>query len=140
MLVVADQVFLQNSPQMPFVQDDKSVKAFTTEGSDHAFCISVFPRRSRGRYNILDPKCGNSPFYGKLLFRIAVSNQILTRRLKRKRFSKSLHFPLGGWVRGNIGMDHTPTCMVDDDKDIQHVECHSRHSKEVDSCEHFAMI
>jgi hypothetical protein len=44
MLVVVDQVFLQNSPQTPFVQDNKSIKAFTTERSDHAFCISVFPR------------------------------------------------------------------------------------------------
>ena len=44
MLMVVDQVFLQRSAQVPFVQDNKSVKTFTTDGSDHAFCISVFPR------------------------------------------------------------------------------------------------
>ncbi len=120
--VVVDQVFLQRSAQVSFIRHDDSVKTLSTDRSDHTFCIRVLPRRSRSRHDIVDPEGRYSSFNSISIFGVAVSDHILRCRIKRKRLSELLRDPLRGWVCGNIEMDHAPTCVFDDDEDVEHIK------------------
>ena len=60
--VIVDQAFFQHAAQVSSIQHNDSVKALTTDGSDHTFCIRVLPRRRRGRHDIVDPEGRYSSF------------------------------------------------------------------------------
>ena len=125
---------------MSFVQDNNMVKALPTDGADHTFDISVLPGRRRRRYDILNSKRANPSLNSESIFRVAVSNQILRRRLEWKRFGELLRYPFRSWVCCNIEMDYPSSCVFDDDKNIQNVESRGWNGKEIDSRDCFLMI
>src|SRR5215831_17207179 len=114
--IVIPEVTLQNSTQMPLVDHDHVVQAFSANTSDHPFCITVLPR-TPGRYrNLLDTQSIDSCREMMTIDPITVSYQVARHRFFRKRFHDLLRSPSSCRVFRHIEMQDTATVMREDDE------------------------
>jgi hypothetical protein len=51
-LIVIAKIQCQNTPQMPFAEDQDMIQALAQKRSDQAFSVWILPRRSRSRIPI----------------------------------------------------------------------------------------
>src|SRR5215471_18263393 len=137
--MVITEVTFQNSTQMPLVDHDHVVQAFSANTSDNPFRVAVLPRTS-GRYrNLLDTQSIDSRREVMTIDPITISYQVARRCFLRKRFDDLLSSPSGCRVFSHIEMQNTPTVMRKDDDDIQHTQLYGRNREEVDR-DHLANV
>src|SRR5215813_5988325 len=114
--MVITEVTFQYSPQMPLVDHDHVVQAFSANTSDNPFHIAVLPRTS-GRYrNLLDTQSIDPCREIMTIDPITISYQVARHGFCRKRFHDLLSSPSGCRVFRNIEMQDAATVMREDDK------------------------
>ena len=137
--MIITKVTFQNSPEMPLVDHDYVVQAFSANTSDNAFRIAVLPR-TPGRYrNLLDTQSIHSCREIMPIDPITISYQVARHHFFRKRFHDLLSSPSGCRVFSDIEMQNTPTVMREDDEYIEHTELYGRNREEVDR-DHLANV
>src|SRR5215467_1175574 len=93
--MVITEVTLQYSPEMPLVDHDHVVQAFSANTSDNPFRIAVLPRTS-GRYrNLLDTQSIDSCREIMTIDPITIAYQVARHHFFRKRFHHLLRSPSG---------------------------------------------
>ena len=63
---------------------------------------------------------------------IAITQEVLRRRVPRKCLNHLLSGPLGSWMFGHVEVDNFTPFMSEHEEYIQDSKCHRRHSEEVD--------
>src|SRR6516162_11678984 len=102
--MVITEVTFQNSTQMPLVDHDHVVQAFSANTSDNPFRVAVLPRTS-GRYrNLLDTQSIDSRREIMTIDAITISYQVARHGVVRKRFHDLLSSPSSCRVFRNIEM------------------------------------
>src|SRR5215467_8927759 len=117
--VVITKVAFQNSPQMPFVDDDHVVQTFSANTPDNPFRIAVLPRTPCRYRHLSDTQTVHSCSENMPKDPITISYQVSRTSVVRKRFHDLSSSPIGGWVFRNIEMQNAATIMRRDDEDIQ---------------------
>jgi hypothetical protein len=114
--MVITEVTFQNPTQVPLVDHDHVVQAFSANTPDYPFRIAVLPR-TPGRYrNLSDTQSIHSCPEIMAVDPIAIPYQIVRRGIVRKWLHDLLCRPCSGRVFRNIEMQHTSTVMGKDDK------------------------
>src|ERR1017187_3560266 len=128
------------SPQMRFAKNDQMIKAFAADRADHAFDITVLPRRVRGDGMITNPHVDDtsSEDFAKCL--VIVTDQNSRRRIPGKGFSDLVSQPFGGRMTSDSEPNDPSSPMSEDDKDIKTFEGDRRHDEEIDGCDSVGMI
>ncbi len=80
------QVRGQQSFEMSFVEDDDRIQNLSTQATNYALDIGVLPRRSRRGDNLVNAQARHPSLNPIAIYAIAVSQQIVRRRIERKRF------------------------------------------------------
>ena len=130
--MVITEVTFQDATEMPLVDHDHMVQAFSANTSDHPFRIAVLPRTPSGYRNVLDTQSIDSCREIMTIDPITISYQVARRCFLRKRFDDLLRRPSSSRVFRHIEMQNTATVMRQDEEDIQHSELYGRNRKEVD--------
>src|SRR5215469_10677564 len=137
--MVITKVTFQNSTQMPLVDHNHVVQAFSANTSDDPFRIAVLPR-APGRYrNLLDTQSIDSCREIMTIDPITISYQVARHCFLWKRFHDLLSRPSGCRVSRHIEMQDTATVMREDDEYIEHTELYGRNREEVDR-DHLANV
>jgi hypothetical protein len=71
---------------------------------------------------------------------ISVKDQVLVRRLERKRFAQLLHDPQTGRVAGDVEVQDTPTVMSNDKEAVENTEGDGVNREEIHSGNDFAVV
>jgi hypothetical protein len=96
------EIRFEKLPQLPFIEHDHPIQAFSPNRTRQALDVGVLPGRSRGDYLLLDAHALNPLDEGRAVDRIAVLQQILAFRVFRlKSCIRSLHIASSEF--GNFG-------------------------------------
>ena len=137
--MVITEVTFQNSTQVPLVDHDHVVQAFSANTSDNPFRVAVLPRTSRRYRNLLDTQSIDSRREVMTIDPFTISYQVARHCFLRKRFDDLLSSPSGCGVFRNIEMQNTATVMREDNEDIQYPKLYGRNREEVDR-DHLANV
>jgi hypothetical protein len=96
------EVGFENMPQLPFIEHDHSIQAFTPNGTHQPLDVRVLPRRSRGNQLLLDAHALNPLHEDRSVDRITVPQQILGCGVVRECVDDLLGRPLCGGRLGSI--------------------------------------
>jgi hypothetical protein len=105
---------------MPLVEDDDVVEEFPMKAANHPLHIGIFPRRARGRDDLIDARAFNPSRNPLTDNAIAVSNQITWSRIERKRLNELLSCPLGRRMFRDVEVDNSPSIMGQYDEHKEH--------------------
>ena len=92
-MIVVD-VFAQDSPEVPLVEDDHMIETLAPNASNDPFDVGALPRGVRRRRNLLDVESRNAPFEVRPVDSIPVSQHVTRRRIPRKSIDDLLRGPL----------------------------------------------
>lgn len=90
--------------------------------------------------NLFDPQMLHPLFEDLAIDPIVIANEVLGRRLKRKRLRDLPRRPQGRRLLRDIEMDHSPTIRRQHQKAVQQSERRRRHHEEVDCRDHRQVI
>src|SRR5215831_17825526 len=130
--MIITEVAFQNSSQMPLIDHDDMVQAFSANASDHPFRIAVLPRTPGRDRNLLDTHSINSRGEVVSVDPITIAHQVARHSVVGKCLHDLLCRPRGSRVFRDIEMQNTSTVMCKDDEDVQHTELQSWNREEVD--------
>jgi hypothetical protein len=94
--VVVPQVRAQETSEMPLVEHDDVIEAFTSNRPDNAFSEGILPRRTRGDEDLAHPQAFRSPGEHIPIDGVPVAEQILGRSFFREALDKLVSGPGGG--------------------------------------------
>src|SRR5215471_21334733 len=120
--MVITEVTFQNSTQMPLVDHDHVVQAFSADTSDNPFRVAVLPRTPRRYGNLLDTQSIDPCREIVAIDPITISYQVARHGFFRTRFHDLLSSPSGCRVFRDVEMQNTATVMCEDDEDIKYAE------------------
>jgi hypothetical protein len=114
--MVITKVTFQNSTQMPLVDHDHVVQAFSANTSDNPFRIAVLPRTPGGYRNLSDTQSIDSCREIMAVDPITISYQVARHGVVGKCLHDLLRCPSSGRVFRDIEMQNTSTVMGKDDE------------------------
>src|SRR5215471_8874738 len=130
--MVITEVTFQYSTQMPLVDHNHVVQAFSANTSDNPFHIAVLPRTT-GRYrNLLDTQSIDLCREIITIDPITISYQVARHHFFRQRFHDLLSSPSGCRAFRNIEMQDTATVMREDHEDVEYTKLYGWNREEVD--------
>src|SRR5215470_4608288 len=130
--MVITKVTFQNLTQVPLVDHDHVVQAFSANTSDNPFRIAVLPR-TPGRYrNLSDTQSVHSCTEIMTIDPITISYQVARHDVVGKRFHHLLCGPGRGRVFRDVEMQNATSVMRQNHEDIQDAELYGRNREEVD--------
>ena len=91
--MVVFEVGFEDLPQLPFIEHDHSIEAFTPNRTNQSLDVRALPGRSRGDHLLLDGHAHNPLHEDRAVDRIAVPQQILGRCVVRERVDDLLRGP-----------------------------------------------
>ena len=124
-MIVVD-VFAQDSPQVPLVEDNHMVETLTSNGADHPFDKWILPRGARCGKDLLHPETVDTSVEVRSVGLVSVPYQVPRRCIPWKSIDHLLCRPLGGRMFGDIEMNDTATVVAKDNEDEQNSEGCSR--------------
>ena len=93
-VVIVVEVVLENCPEVSFADDDHLIQAFPADCPNQPFGVRILPRRVRGSQMFFDTEGSHAPAKLGTVDAIAVAQQMLWRRHKRKRMDDLLSVPV----------------------------------------------
>ena len=108
-LVIVAEVIGNDSLQMPFVQHDDTVQAFSPYTPDYTLAVRVLPRRTRCRGNFLDAHALNALRELLTVDSITIPNQESRSHVVRKGILDLLASPSGMRIGRDVEMDYLAT-------------------------------
>ena len=135
--IVVSDPFRQQATQMPFVERNDPIEAFTTRRADHSFAVGVCLRRRHRRLEHLQSHRVERAVHSRPVDAVPVVHHEAVSGLTRHTRTKPLYRPFGSRMRGHVPV-HDPTCThVEHDEDVEQSEpC--RHRDEEITREHVA--
>src|SRR2546425_1963614 len=131
--VVVGEVPAQQASEMPFVEDDDVIEAFSSNRPDDALGEGILPGRAWGDEDLVDPHALHPPREHVAVDGVAITEQVLGRGLFREGLDKLLGGPSGGRVVGHIDVDEFPASVPKDNEPEEQAERQGRDYEEVDS-------
>src|SRR6516164_5729256 len=126
------KITFQNLTQVPLVDHDHMVQAFSANTSDHPFRIAVLPR-TPGRYrNFLDTQSIYSCCEIMTVDPVTISHQVARHGVVGKRFHHLLCRPFRRGMICDVEVDNASSVMRQNHEEIQHAELYGRNREEVD--------
>src|SRR5271166_2363515 len=138
--VVIANVFVQQSSQVPLVQNDHMVKQLPTHTPNPALGDAVLPRTSkrgsdRFRAVLFD---GRDHVGGEL--RIAIKDQEPMWIIESPSFAQLQYNPQGVRLPGHVAVENLPPIVADDEETVQNSKGQSRHGEEIHRSDCFAVV
>src|SRR5215813_9413854 len=118
--MVTTKVTFQNLTQVPLVDHDHMVQAFSANTSDNPFRVAVLPRTPWCNENFFDTHSFDSRCEGIAVDSVAVPNHKPGSAVFRKCFDDLLCGPNRRGMLRDIEMQDTSTIMRKNNKDVQH--------------------
>jgi hypothetical protein len=87
------------------------INAFSADRADEPFCMSVLPRRARGRRSIPDPQRSDAADEYLAVGCITIPDEISRRRLPANGLSELIGDPLRSRMRSHPNPQHLPAAM-----------------------------
>lgn len=115
-----------------FVNYDDVVEAFPPDGSDGPLNIGPLPWRSRSAKYFFDAHFPQLPLHKLTKDCITVAQEVPRSGVVREGVDNLLADPLGTWVRGYVKVEHLPSVVSQNEKDVENAESNCRHGKEID--------
>ncbi len=129
--VVVVEAVVENCPQVPFAEDDYLVQTLPADCPDQSFSVRILARRVRCGHSFLDADRRDAS--GKLgtVDAVAVAQQVVWCRRKRKRIDDLLPGPTRRRRLSDRKVQHSPTLVGQHYKDKQHAEGDGGHGEEI---------
>ena len=121
MVVVAD-VRPDEANEMTLVEDHDVLEELSTTTADPAFRGSVLPWTEKGRPNRLRTHHLDELDHRSAENRVAVKDEVLRRRIVRKRVPQLLNHPRRCRMERGIEVQDTAATMLDDKEAVQQSE------------------
>src|SRR5664279_5741334 len=115
--MVVLEVTAQHATQVPLIQHDHMVQAFSPYGTDQPFDVWILPRGSRRSENFLYPQVLDSTTEILPIDAVAIPQQIVWGAITGKRLHDLLRRPLRARITGDIEMQNVPPVMGEDEQD-----------------------
>lgn len=126
--------------QVPLVEDDKVVQAFSPDRANHSFGKGILPWRPWCNENLFDGHFLNSLLEEIAIDAITITNQILRHSVIWEGLSNLLCRPASSGMHGDIEMNNSSSMMSKDDEAIQYLEPDCRYCEEIDRSDVFGMV
>ena len=130
--MVVVHVLSKHSPEMPLIEDDHMVEALTPDRPDHPLGVRVLPGRPSCGLDLLDAKRRYPTCEIEAVDPVSISDEISWNCFPLESLGDLLACPRRSRVRGDIEMEDLPSCVVQDEEDVQNSEGGSRHGEEID--------
>ena len=113
---VRTRVFRKDSPKVLSIEHQQMVRALAPDRANHAFDVSVLPRRSERRGPVPDPhRPDTSLEHGAKCF-VIVANEIFRRPVPWKRFGDLARQPLRRRISGHRNPQQPPPAVAENKK------------------------
>ncbi len=116
---------------MPFVDRNDMVQALSPDASDHSLRVTILPRASRRRPNLLNAHSFDLIVKPMTVNPISISNQISWRRVVRKGFDDLLSGPFCRWMLRDIEVNELATVVDQHNEYKQDSQSQRRNRKEI---------
>jgi hypothetical protein len=104
----------QDLAKMRFAQDHDMIQAFSPDGTDESFYVSVLPGRAGRRWSVPDAHRLHSPSDDGAVATIAVANDVLRGLLPGKGFGDLAGDPFRRRIGGDVDPDQAASLKMDD--------------------------
>ena len=138
-MVVVD-VFPDQTPQMPFVQNNHVVQQFPATTADPSLRQTILPGAAVACASRFCPARLQHLDYVFAELRIPIQDHVPVTAGVWKRLAQLLHNPLARGVLRGIEMKDPPPVVFDHEKAVQHAKGHGRDGEEVQRGDSFPMI
>src|ERR1700751_960566 len=139
-LVIVGDVFLHQTLQMSFVEDDHMVEQIASATPNPAFCDAILPRTSETRPRWLDTKAFHGTDHFSVKVDRSIEDQITGRGIVGKCLAQLLNHPGTVWMLGQVEMENPSPVMCNDEEAIEHAESKCRHGKEIHRGDRLSVI
>ena len=112
--VVVREVTAQQASEMPFVEHDDVIEAFSSNRPDDALGEGILPGRSRRDEDLANSQTLHPPCEHVAVDGIPIAEQVLGRCLFREALDELVGGPDCGWVVGDVDMDEFSTVVSED--------------------------
>jgi len=130
--MVVIEVAAQDLPQMPLIQDDHMVEAFSTDTPDQSFDERILPRTSWCGNHLLDAHVLDALLEVPTIDTVTISQKVSGCFIPWESIDDLLGSPLGSWIRGDVEMQDAPSVMSQDQEDEEDLIPHGWYDEEVD--------
>ena len=120
--MVIGEITAENPFEMALVEDNHVIQTLPANATNDTFDMGILPRA---------PRCGGTFFHSQTVHAsskvisvdsIAITQQVLRRRLPWKSLNKLLRRPFGRWMLRYIKVDDLPSIVAQDDEHEQYTK------------------
>ena len=130
--VVVREVRAEQAAEMPLVEHDEVVEAFSPDGADDPLGERILPWCVGRDEHLVNAQAVDAAVKDVAIDRVAIPEQIPWRRLVGERVHDLLGGPGSGRVVGDIDMQEFAAVMAEDDEAKEQPEGEGRDDEEVD--------
>src|SRR5215471_2205664 len=116
---------------MPLTERDQIVEAFATNRANESLAERIGLWALRRSLQYPNTKASQREIHVRSEDGVPIMDQASIRMIERKKLTKLLRGPFGGWMLGHIEMQDSARADLHCDEHIQYSEIHSYRSQEI---------
>src|SRR2546425_11888091 len=120
--VVVREVTAQQASEVPFVEHDDVIEAFSSNRPDDALGEGILPGRSRRDEDLANSQTLHPPCEHVAVDGIPIAEQVLRRRLFWEALDQLVGGPGRGWVVGDVDVNELPAIVAEHDEREEQAE------------------
>src|SRR3989449_11629548 len=123
----------QQASEVPFVEHDDVIEAFSSNRPDDALGEGILPGRSRRDEDLANSQTLHPPCEHVAVDGIPIAEQVLRRRLFWEALDQLVGGPGRGWVVGDVDVNELPAIVAEDDERGEQAASEGGNDKGIDS-------
>src|ERR1035438_5952687 len=139
-LVVVTNVFVHQTFQVAFIDNDHMVEQVSAGAADPTLGDTVLPWTSEAGSLGLNVEALHCFDYFATEVCTTIKDQVSRGRVEGKCLAQLLNDPRAGWIFGRLAVENPPPVMRNDEEAVQHAEGKCWHSEEVHRNDRLPMI